>query len=60
MSQDGVTLNSEETKPVAIAIIELHLSKDISYVVLVFQSVENSLKTEIFKISYELGGRVYG
>jgi len=49
-------LNSEEIKPVTLAIIELYLSKGISW--LVSQSVENSV--EIFKILYQLSGRVYG
>jgi len=39
MSQDEATLISEEIKPGAIAIIELHLSEGISY-----QSAENSVK----------------
>ena len=52
MTPDEVTLNSEEIEPVALAIIELRLSEGIS------QSV--SRKLEIFKISYQLSGRVYG
>ena len=55
--RDEVTLNSEEIKPVALAIIELHLSEGISQPVsqLVSQSVENS---EILRILYQLSGRV--
>ena len=41
-SWDAATLNSEEIKPVAIAIIELHLSEGISQSDI--QSVENSVK----------------
>ena len=40
--QAEATLNSEKIKPVAVAIIELHLSEGISY--LVSQSVENSVE----------------
>ena len=53
MSRDKVTLNSEEIKPVALAIIELRLSEDIT------QSVSRKF-CQIFKISYQLGGRVNG
>ena len=42
MSPDEATLNSEEIKPVAIAIIELRLSEGISK--RVSQSVENPAK----------------
>jgi len=49
-------LNSEKIKPVAIANIKLYLSEGISQ--LVSQSVSQSV--ENFKISYHLGGRVYG
>ena len=49
MSPDVVMLISEEIKPVALAIIELRLSEGISQSV--SQSLENSVKSEIFKIS---------
>ena len=41
-SRAEATLNSEEIKPVALAVIELHLSEGISQSVT--QSVENSVK----------------
>jgi len=44
MSPDKVTLNSEEIKPVALAIIELHLSEGISWSV--SQLVQNSVKLD--------------
>ena len=46
MYQDKATLNSEEMKPLAIAIIELHLSEGISKGVSqpFSQSVENLTK----------------
>jgi len=52
-SPDEVMLNSEEIKPVAIAIIKLHLSERTSKGVSesVSQSVENSTKYRILKIS---------
>ena len=43
-SRDEATLNSEEIKPVAVAIIELRLSESIS------QSVGQQKNQEIFKI----------
>ena len=45
-SWDEVTLNSEEIKPIALAVIELHLSEGISQIVsqIVNQSVEKSVK----------------
>jgi len=39
-------LNSEEIKPLALAIVSLHLSEGI----IVSQSVEKIVKKEIFKI----------
>ena len=39
-----VTSNSEKTKPVSLAVIELHLSESISQSVTQKQSVENSIK----------------
>jgi len=42
-------LDSEEIKPIALAVIELCLSEDISQSD--SQSVEKSVKWEIFKIS---------
>jgi len=42
MSQDNATLNREEIKALALAIIELRLSEGISKSV--SQSVENSVK----------------
>jgi len=52
-------LHSEEIKLVALFIIKLCLSELISQSV--SQSVNrNSVKLEILKISYQLGGRVYG
>ena len=57
---DEATLNSEEIKPAAIAIIELRLSDGISQSVSQsVKSVENCVKKEIFIISYQLHGRVY-
>ena len=57
-SLDEATLNSEEIKPVAIAIIELRLSERISQSISqsVSQSVENSTKYRIFKILKQLLG----
>jgi len=46
MSRDKATLNSEEIRPVVLAISELCLSEDI-----VSQSGEKSVKLEILKIS---------
>jgi len=40
------TSSSEELKPVAISIVELHLAEGI-----IVNSVENSVKMEILKIS---------
>ena len=41
-SRDEATLNSEEIKPIALAVIELRLSEGISQIV--SQSVEKSVK----------------
>ena len=43
MSPDKATLNSEEIKPIALAVIELHLSEGVS------QSVEKCVKLKIVK-----------
>jgi len=51
-SQDEATLNSEEIKPVT-------LSSYACLKTLVIQSVSRKF-CQIFKISYQLGGRVYG
>jgi len=48
MSSDEATLNSEEIKAAAIAVIELRLLEGISEGV--SQSVENSTKQKNFKI----------
>jgi len=50
---DETTLNSEEIKPVALAIIELRLSKGIS--LLVSQSVSQSVKFKKIHISLVVG-----
>ena len=49
-------LNSEEIKPITIAIIELHLSEGISKEgrESVCQSVENLIKLRIFKILLQI------
>ena len=43
-SQAKVMLNSENIKPIALAVIELHLSGGIGQLLRVTQSVENSIK----------------
>ena len=50
MCPAGVTLNSEKTKPVALAVIELHLSEGIS------QSVSQSVRQSVsqYKISFNI------
>ena len=56
-SRDEVTLNSEEIKPIALAVIELRLPEGISQIIIqipsqiVSQSVEKFDKYEILKIS---------
>ena len=49
MSQDEATLNSEQIKSVAITIIKLRLSKDVSYSVTrsVGQSVGRSVSQSV-------------
>ena len=52
MSWDEATLNSEEIKPIALAVIKLCLSEGVSQIVsqLVSQSVENLLNKIFLKI----------
>ena len=54
--RDEATLNSEEIKPVAIAIIELRLSEGISKSV--SQSVSRKFCSISFKTSWQCSGRV--
>ena len=50
-----MTLDNEEIKPVAIAIIELRLSEHISQ-----SGSRKFCEIRKFKILYQCGGRVYG